>query len=397
MKRFFILCQLELKQALSCLPRILCGTVVLLAVISGIIFCGQNLLYQKPQINKARIAFVLEDDSFFVSMAIGLAGSQSASTQDTCEFIFTDAETAAEKLKQKEVIAVATIPEHFIHSIMDGTNLPIRIDFASKAGYEAIIFQEIAQAAMQILGSTQAGNYTARDFYTVYGEDGDALDDAYDRLEAAYISLALDRETIFHTETAAATGALSVTQFYLAGGCILFLLLWGIPCIRYLTRYSGCLLAQMKRSGISALAAIAARFAGLWSMFLLLSVVLLFPICLLLSLPVLPILVTLPFLLAAVCAILLFLYEISDGGIGTILLILFSAFGLCLLSGCLVPLALLPKAVTPIARLLPTTYMMNGLASAILGQFSLTDAAFMLLGGIVFFTCTVLVRRFRTR
>ncbi len=397
MKRFFILCQLELKRALRCLPRILLGTAVLLAAIGSVVFCGQHLLYGEQELNKAKIAFVLEDDSFFTAMAIRLATTQSASTRSACEFVFPDAEEAARELENNELAAVATIPKGFINSISSGENLPIRIDFANEVGYEALIFEEIANAAMQILGSTQAGNYAARDFYRLCDRDGKPLQAAYDRLESAYISLVLSRESVFRAQTVGATGSLNVLQFFLAGGCILFLLLWGIPCIRYLTRDSKCLLAQLRQSGFPVISTITAKFTGLGFLYLILLLCILLPAGILWHIPVLPLILTALCLLLTACSLLLFLYEISDGGIGTVFLILCSAFGLCLLSGCICPLPLLPGFCSVIARFLPTTYMMNGLTSAFLGVFSIYNAAGMLLGTAVFFSLAVLIRILRTK
>lgn len=387
MNRFIKLLKLELKQAIGSLPRILLGSGVLLAVVTAILFCGQHLLYQKSTINKARIAFVIEDDSAFVSTAIGLAATQSSSTSATCEFLFLEADEAQAQLDAGNLIAVATVPKGFIHSISDGSNMHISIAFASDIGYEAVVFKEIATAATQILGAAQAGNYAARDFYHAYDAGGSHLGDAYNRLQTAYILLALKRESLFNNQIVTATSGLSVTHFFLAGSIVLFLLLWGIPCIRYLTRYPKSFTTMLRRQGTGIIACVGSKYLGLVALFLVLTLCLVPVICAF-QVPLLALLCTLPFLVFTASALLLLLFECTDGGIETILLILFTAFILCIISGCLIPSAFLPDMLNKISYLFPTTYMRLALTDAIGGSISLINVLAMLGFSTLFFAVT---------
>ena len=61
------------------------------------------------------------------------------------------------------------IPENTVKSIMNGENQPIEIEFPENSGYEAAVFKECADAAVQLLASAQAGIYTIYDFYKEYG------------------------------------------------------------------------------------------------------------------------------------------------------------------------------------------------------------------------------------
>ena len=63
------------------------------------------------------------------------------------------------------------------------------------------------------------------------------------------LAFALDRLAIFQTKSVSSTGGLTVVQYYIASGTILFLLLLGMACYPMMQPYTSVMFA-LSRQGI---------------------------------------------------------------------------------------------------------------------------------------------------
>ena len=74
------------------------------------------------------VGVVLPEDDRLAGKAMSMAASLE-SVGSLCDFVTVDEKTAENGLENGEFYAVMKIPEGLIESIMDGTNLPVRVVF----------------------------------------------------------------------------------------------------------------------------------------------------------------------------------------------------------------------------------------------------------------------------
>ena len=169
MKSYFILIQLEVKRALKRLGYLYLGMAALLILAGTAAFLTGRLAYGDRVSERISIGVVLPENDRLAGKAMSMAASLE-SVSSLCDFVTVDGKTAEEGLKNGEFYAVMKIPEGLVESIMDGTNLPVRVVFPGKASVEGRIFRELTEAGAAILGSAQAGIYAGSSGRSFAGE-----------------------------------------------------------------------------------------------------------------------------------------------------------------------------------------------------------------------------------
>ena len=213
MKSYFILIQLEVKRALKRLGYLYLGMAALLILAGTAAFLTGRLAYGDRVSERISIGVVLPENDRLAGKAMSMAASLE-SVSSLCDFVTVDGKTAEEGLKNGEFYAVMKIPEGLVESIMDGTNLPVRVVFPGKASVEGRIFRELTEAGAAILGSAQAGIYAGDQVIQTKGESmglspeesQEAIACSEQDLNEIYLSYSLAREDYFLAQKVSATG-----------------------------------------------------------------------------------------------------------------------------------------------------------------------------------------------
>lgn len=71
--------------------------------------------------------------------------------KQSLRFCYCGWENSGRGIEKREFYAVMKIPEGLVESIMDGTNLPVRVVFPGKASVEGRIFRELTEAGAATL------------------------------------------------------------------------------------------------------------------------------------------------------------------------------------------------------------------------------------------------------
>ena len=163
MKRFGIYTRLEIKKSVKLLPKLLIGTALLLITVTVMAMAANDILgdntdSEKGQDNKAfiDIGVVCKDDSWIMELAKGmLLGNKKIAS--VVNLKFTDYDDGMKGLEENAYMAVVIIPENAVDDIISGENTPFQVIFPKNAGYEAAAIREVADSAVKLLASAQAG------------------------------------------------------------------------------------------------------------------------------------------------------------------------------------------------------------------------------------------------
>lgn len=426
MKRFVVLAGLELKRYIKAFPKLFIFAVVLVLVVCGIALAGNKILSgtsidsvkelveditspdkvlmdkSETESGKISAALVVQDESKAMKLAKNMLESMdSVSTALNIQYV---TEEEGEKLlKDGDIAVLVIIRDKTVSGIMHGDNIPIEILFPENSGYEAAVFKEFADAAVNMLSSAQAAVYSVYDFYDAYHKypfRGDAID----RLNMAYIRAALNRNNIYQETEVVVTGELSIAQYYLCGGLVLFVMFFSIMLTGFMGRSSRDISARLKMAGTGYYEQITAALIApvcicmlfifvtgvgasvikiMWPSVLKVfsygqiwgTVALMLPVCI------------------TVCAFALMVCRFTEHVMAQVMAIFLVSVLQGFIAGCFIPQILLPKILENISVFLPVHYMIGLLSDIFSGQTSFGNILVLLVFTLLFMEITALLEK----
>lgn len=395
MNRFGTLTKLNIKKVFHSIVWQVLGAIGLVFLTGAITFCSANFLTaisSNADSSPINLAVVMYDESVMAQTISGYITSNEEISSGML-FDFVDETTAMRGLETGTYIAAVIIPTDAVDSIMDGTNTPIQIVFPENSGLEAVIIKEIADAAATLLSSAQAGIYSVYDIYEEYGASQN-IDKAVFSMNLKYISFVVGGSRLFEVTETSSTGSLSSLNYYICAGIVLFMLLIGV---NYLATAHSLDSITSKKLSLTGTPFILQELSGYISIVVGQLVTLA-----IVALPAVPILnifgisISMEYIGLLILVICLFtlvssgcvyiVSRISRHSLSRIMITFISTLIMCFISGCFVPSLMLPEALDKVGKLVPTTYMMEGLTSAMCGTLNIPA-----LLGCIGYSCILLL------
>ncbi len=432
MKRFLMLQWLEMKKYWKALPALIPAAVILVLVACGVGLTGQKVLKTMTADNvknlvedissgqnaksaetgetgtnisdseKIQFGIAVQDKSKAVKLVKKMLG-EIKSLSAIMDVRYISEEEGRELLKENKLVALMIVREKTISGVMNGNNVPVEIVFPEDSGYEAAIFKEYADAAAGMLSASQAAIYSIYDFYDEYGRST-KIEKALDRMNMFYIAAVLGREDYFEKQEVVATGELSVVQYYICGGIVLFLMFFAIVLVPLMRRNSRDIAARLKLADVGYLGQVTASVTGAFFLYLVVGGMVAalaaavkksdfalkgityeqMGTAFLMLIPA-------AFLMAAFT---LFVCRLTDHVFAQVMILFFAGLLQGFVSGCFVPKLLLPKIFDRIAEYFPAYYMIEGF-SCVFTERMTEDHVIVMLGfGTVFLIIAAVLERF---
>lgn len=352
MRNYFVWLTLELKRVACRLPFVLSGAVLLSGIAAGIMFCGQVAAKYRGEQNTAVIAVAAPEDGL-TKLAISFVENMD-SLKGWCRFERTDRETGLRMLESGEAAALVVLPDRVVEHILEGSNVPAALYLGEHRDAAAMLFEELAQAGVSMLGLAQGEIYAAHELWNRFEPEGN-LSELYEEIDRYNLTLVLDREKLFRVRNLSETGG-SLSHYYAGAGFAVILLCMGMVLADHDR-------SEFVRGRLLAGAGIgnAAQVFGKWCVLsLFLALGMLAPLMILFISPLgrhlTPAWSGLPgVFLSLICAAAM----IQAAGIflrhqGSRIFII-AAAGVCMgfVCGCFVPEALLPKTLQELGKILP--------------------------------------------
>lgn len=372
------------------LPVMLAEAFVILGLLGAIAYGAVKLLYRDSPVMQITIALVEEQESPLMDMALTyVQGMESIS--ESCRFLTTSKEEGFAMLQEGEAAALVLLPGGVIESILNGSNVPVQVYFPENAGIESALLKELTDAGVRMLRVAQAQIYGIYDTAKEYDalESLSVLEADIDKYNLAF---ALERLSLFQTQEVSATGTLSMAEYAVASGFILFLLLFGMACYPMMQPYPAVLKKQLIREGVFA----GRQCLGKWLCgFCTMSIgSLCFGLAVKGGLSLLghaewfpkphngqiaAWIMTCVLILLCITTFVFLVFQMADSTTAAILILFFLSVVMMYASGGFLPAAFLPDAVCKIGRFLPTTYLIEAAGSLYLGTLSFETTRILML------------------
>lgn len=384
MKKYREYFGLQLKMVLKTIPVILAGTVVIATLLLVGIIAADNILSQEEnQLTAINVALVINDDNRYTDMAISLL-MREENIKRMCNFVEMTQEEALKAMKNGEISATIVVPENFLVGILNGANIPARIILPDGNGYsQSIVFRELVNSGATDLATAQAAIYAVNDL--CYATGIDAIQEAEDYLNKKLFMYVLSRNKYYDQVEISKTGDLSVVEFYIASGIVMFLLLGGVVCGELMGRDSLAFSICIERSGIKKWMVIMARLLSVSLVYFLMLTAIYIVAGMLGVIDFSPISVlAIAVVSFAVFAINIFVFQLADNRItGTIVLFL-STIIMMFLGGNIIPEMFLPGIVNVIGAFSPTKWLVKLVGQVVTGEVLIQNLMIAMMIGIVF-------------
>lgn len=214
------------KLALFQLPKQLLIGGGLVLVMLCVALVGQNALYGEGIYEKQTVAVVLEADSMMTKMAMQYVQKMD-SVNTACRFKTMEKEKAVKALEEGEIIACMLVPEAVLEDILSGKNTPVQVMFRAGSSFEKEVIRQLTQAGAELLGIAQAQIYAVYDI-ALEKNALEQLGMLEQDINEWNLAIALEREHFFETKEITVLGKVSMASFYYASAGLLLLFLWGI-------------------------------------------------------------------------------------------------------------------------------------------------------------------------
>lgn len=259
--------KIETKRLLHTLPGFLLSLLCTALLALFVIFLAWDFLPEVLEVKPFRIGLCVEG-SDTVSEYVKNYVQQMESTKNLVEFREMKSEEMEKALQEGELTAGIFIPERTAQSIMDGTNIPIRVFMGAGVDNVERYLQRRLLTLLTECGAVMIDVPQAETLllYEMRVEDPQELGMT---LDLFHFGLVMDRENWFKKETVNAFGSIDIEAYYLAAGMTLLFLFWGLGSGSFLGEQEKNLPLLLERRGIPLLFQQGVRQLLFWGLYLM--------------------------------------------------------------------------------------------------------------------------------
>lgn len=264
-------------------------------------------------------------------------------------------------LEEEGLTACIIIPEKTAQSIMDGSNIPVRVVMRGGAEHTERYLQQrlltqLTECGAALIDVPQAETLLLYEMRVKEPEEMGRI------LDLFHFGLVLERDSWFENETVSAFGNVGINEYYMAAGMTLVLLLWGAGIGSFLRTPENGMSVLLKRRGVSLLfqRGVKQTLFFLWYLIPFLALMIWAK-----DAGLLPLVLICSIMLTTQCG---FFFEVSPtAAAGTMLCVVWGLVGFFGAGGVL-PAVFLPETLTEICGRLPAGICLKLLLEIVAGK-----------------------------
>ena len=240
--------KIEIKRLFHTLPGFFPAVSgVLLLGVFFLLLAG-HFLPEVLEVKPFRVGFCAEGGDM-MSEYVREYVQQMESTEGLIEFCEMQSREIEAALREGELAAGIMIPERTAESIMDGTNIPIRVLLSGGTDTPERYLQSelllvLTECGAALIDVPQAETLL---LYELQAENPEELGTV---LDLFHMGLVLERENWFEKETVSAFGSIDTETYYMAAGMTLLFLFWGLGSGSFFREQEKNLPLLLERQGI---------------------------------------------------------------------------------------------------------------------------------------------------
>lgn len=253
--------KIEIRNFMSTMPGFLLSLLTTLLLAALLYVSVRGLLPKALEVKPFRIGLCIEGEAEqnLISVYISSAMEQMESTKNLVEFEEIsfqelkenqESRKLEELLEEREFTACIVIPERTVESIMEGTNIPVRVVMGGGGDNAERYLQKrllmlLAECGAAYIDVAQAETLL---LYEMQVENPEELGKI---LDLFHFGLVMGREDWFERQNVSAFGNAGFGDYYLAAGLTFLLLFWGLGCGGVFETGHDSLPLLLERRGIS--------------------------------------------------------------------------------------------------------------------------------------------------
>lgn len=367
--------KLELKRNMKLIPYLITAGIALALIIAAVGFCAGKVMNADKIKSKKNLVFSSSDKSNITKIVVDSL-SKSESITSLFNVIEADYEDIDDIAAAPDTIVSIVIPADFMHSLMNGSNYPIKLYFSSTTSIYSLIITELSYAAQISLQSAESAIYALYDYYIAHGKSKYA-ETANDELNILYMKKAFLRGNMFVKKQLSQTDEGGITRFYICTGILTILLLIGCIFILRTKDTNPFISLKLNQRGVGMMTQTITHISCIFiTMFTLsLGAAIIFLAYTLIHgdkikgfIPYMILNLAVTCLCAA--AFINMISSLMRSKYSAILLLFITVITMEFISGAFLPSVFLPDILSDIALYLPTTYMFDLIGNMLDGRLS---------------------------
>ncbi len=399
--------KIRLKKALKLYPAIISVTLLLIVCIA--LASAVILKYNSGEDKTQKLKVGIVGDLSNTYLGIGITAIQNLDTSRfTIEFVTLEEDDAKKDLSNGNLSGYIRIPDGFVDAVMTMDNIPISyVTNNSPTGFGSILMDEVARSISDMVTESQKGIYGMQEMSDEH-EKYDTYWENTDKLNIEYIDQVLKRTEIYEIRYMGASEGVSMGGYFVGGGIMIFLLLWGISCNSLLLKKDRSLESILISRGQKLIPQVLSDYMSFFTVtlvtFLIFSAIaggiLQFVKVGIIELDrsyffdyILYVIKIIPVLLMVSSLQFLF-YEAINGTVAVVLTQFLFAIGTGYICGCLYPSYFFPVSVQKIASLLPTGVGVSYMRQCLSESLSLDVFIGVLAYFILFISLAIVSRKY---
>ncbi len=403
MKKYFFL---QCKRVSKVLPSVMAVTLLLVIGLGALLMGMINSHLNSEENKTINIAITGDLDNEYLKWGIAAVKNFDQSRFSITFLEEPDEKEAQRKLSNGEISAYIVLPDGFVDNALRGDIEPIRFVTTAGAGdIVTMLKDEVTALVTDIVMNSQQGMngimYATQD-NDIKGVRGELQN----KLSIEYLDLILKRGEMIEVEELGIVTGLKMTEYYICGIAILFLMLLGLPFVTVYTGDKKALSSLLVSKNLS----VKKQVLGEWLAHLTALVMLCAIVFVLLCLGFMLVddmsenigMLTMFFIrfipvLVMISAFNMMIFEVSANMVSGVMLHFFITLSLCYLSGCFYPVYAFPTVVQKVEKFLPTGAAREFLAGTFNGETTVIAFILIVVFTLLFFTVSLLVRNYKTR
>ena len=399
---------LQTKRTLKHFPSVFIITILLIVSIS--LSCVFIIDRSLEDDNRKKITIGITGDLSQTYLGVGINALQSIdSSRFSIEFLTMEEEDARQAVLNNTITGYIRIPDGFVKALTKMNNIPVVYVTGEKpSGFGSVMMNEIAKTISDIVIETQKGIYGMQNASIQLNKKQNYKQNTT-KINVEYIDTILNRTNTVKTEYIGISDGLSMGAYFVCGGIMIFLLLWGITCNSCLYKKDRSNEKLLVSKGHSVFFQVLCEYL----IFLLITVVMftvIFAVAgfaiqnvkwgikeidsvypydfILYVIKILPVIIM-------ITSLQFMLYEMISGYVGVLLVQFVYAIGSAYICGCLYPSSYFPEHIRNIASFLPTGFGITYMRQSMSGSLALNSVLGVSVFSVLFILSSAVSRSYR--
>ena len=390
MRVYFSYFGLEYKRAfkgvVSMILAVIASLILMIAALTGV----TGVMNDAKKIEIVHVDVAAEGDQSNLGLISALLNGTD-SVKSICTFYFTDKAEAESDMNSGKADAAIFLSDDFYNDVNNGVNTPVNVIMGSRLPLSEEVFKELIRDGVAVIQTTEAAVYSVTDVSGIY-EMTVPVDKMQSMITDVFVGTAFNRGSMFDEVVLSATGEVDMYQYYTVSFITIMMLMMGMGFGYMYRKDSIAVEEKLKMFGISSAAVSFVRIIVMSSILWLMAA------ALVLIVPHVDILEDYVQIYPSAGSILMLfipsfsmscffhmIYSLGERGSHAGMIMLLTDTVMIIISGLIIPAALLPGTVSLIGSAAPLHFWFAGVMNDLFGDVvNLGNILYQVLYGLVF-------------